>query len=97
MESDNMESYNTENVLEPYAEGYMFQCPGCKLGHIVRVGQSSGPNWTFNGSLDKPTFAPSLVVHHSGRGHEEHCHSYITNGKIQFLQDCTHELAGKNR
>lgn len=23
------------------------------------------------------------------------CHSYVTNGKIQYLSDCTHELAGK--
>jgi Family of unknown function (DUF6527) len=23
------------------------------------------------------------------------CHSFITDGKIQFLDDCTHELAGK--
>lgn len=23
------------------------------------------------------------------------CHSFIRNGKIQYLNDCTHELAGK--
>ncbi len=23
------------------------------------------------------------------------CHSFVTNGRIQFLGDCTHELAGK--
>ena len=23
------------------------------------------------------------------------CHSYVTDGKIQFLSDCTHDLAGK--
>lgn len=23
------------------------------------------------------------------------CHSFVTNGSIQFLADCTHELAGK--
>lgn len=23
------------------------------------------------------------------------CHSFITNGKIQFLNDCTHHLAGQ--
>lgn len=23
------------------------------------------------------------------------CHSYITNGQIQFLSDCTHKLAGQ--
>ncbi|WP_281681813.1 DUF6527 family protein [Zunongwangia profunda] len=25
----------------------------------------------------------------------EVCHSFVTNGKIRFLNDCTHELAGK--
>lgn len=23
------------------------------------------------------------------------CHSYVTDGRIQFLSDCTHELAGQ--
>jgi hypothetical protein len=23
------------------------------------------------------------------------CHSFVTDGRIQFLSDCTHELAGK--
>ena len=23
------------------------------------------------------------------------CHSFVTDGKIQFLSDCTHELAGQ--
>jgi len=23
------------------------------------------------------------------------CHSYVTNGKIKYLSDCTHEFAGK--
>lgn len=23
------------------------------------------------------------------------CHSFVTNGKIEFLSDCTHSLAGK--
>lgn len=25
----------------------------------------------------------------------ERCHSFVTDGQIQFLSDCTHELAGK--
>jgi hypothetical protein len=26
---------------------------------------------------------------------ESVCHSFVTNGQIQFLSDCTHELAGQ--
>src|SRR5574337_834951 len=43
----------------------MFFCPGCNCGHGVWV---TGPNkkskstWTWNGSLDKPTFSPSIKI-----------------------------------
>jgi hypothetical protein len=53
--------------------------------------------WTFNGDLERPTFSPSLLV--TGYLNKKHpngiCHSYITNGQIQYLGDSTHELAGK--
>lgn len=53
--------------------------------------------WTFNGNLEKPTFSPSLLV--TGYLNAEQpdgvCHSYITDGKIQYLSDSTHEYAGK--
>jgi hypothetical protein len=28
-------------------------------------------------------------------GKNDICHSFIKNGKIQYLSDCTHELKGK--
>lgn len=31
-----------------------------------------------------------LLVHH-----KEVCHSYVTDGKIRFLGDCTHKLVGQ--
>ena len=72
-----------------------FFCPGCNRQHIVHV---SKPNewaaiWTWNKSLDKPTFTPSLHVNSSDP--ESCCHSFVRNGFIQFLPDCHHELAGK--
>lgn len=72
----------------PEYRGYMFNCPGCKEIHV--------PNqtWGFNGDLDKPTFTPSILVTHPGKP-SPRCHSFVTDGKIQFLNDCTHELAGK--
>ena len=67
---------------------YVFHCPGCNYSHIIEV-----PRWTWNGSLDSPTFNPSLLVNNN---HPElRCHSFIRDGKIQFLGDCFHELAGK--
>lgn len=45
----------------------LFWCPGCGCAHAVWVaaeGQSSpsGSNWGWNGSMDRPTFTPSVLV-----------------------------------
>lgn len=78
---------------------WAFDCPGCGIGHTFRV-EGAGPKWTFNGDPDNPTFSPSLLVRWpkmgaDGRSHEFRCHSYVRNGKIEFLADCDHALAGK--
>lgn len=54
--------------------------------------------WGFNGDYDCPTFTPSLNTWWGGEGSGiplHRCHSFITDGKIQFLGDCTHELVGQ--
>jgi hypothetical protein len=68
-------------------ERIWFWCPGCNEAHAVRVNSDRHPCWTWNNSLDAPTFTPSLLVAGSKR-----CHSFITNGKIRFLGDCDHDL-----
>lgn len=70
-----------------------FKCPACKVTHGLNVDESKNPCWEFNGSMDFPTFKPSLKVTW-GPNVDRICHSHIYNGKIQFLGDCTHELAG---
>jgi hypothetical protein len=65
---------------------YVFHCPGCQYGHPVEV-----PRWIWNGSYDHPTFQPSLLC--NGHDPKSRCHSYIKDGKIQFLSDCYHPLA----
>jgi hypothetical protein len=67
---------------------YVFHCPGCRYGHNVEV-----PRWAWNGSFDKPTFSPSLLVNKDDAG--SRCHSFVRDGKIQFLQDSHHELRGQ--
>jgi len=53
------------------------------------------PNWTWNGSIDRPTVKPSVLTR-GGDEHGEHiCHSFINDGRVQFLGDCTHEFAGQ--
>lgn len=40
------------------------------------------------------TIMPSVLV--TGGGDTKYrCHSYIKNDQIEFLADCSHELAGK--
>lgn len=70
---------------------YVFHCPGCGYGHPFEVGAPNGTGWTWNGSLTSPTFHPSLLIDHPGK----RCHSFVTEGRIQFLTDCHHHLAGQ--
>jgi hypothetical protein len=78
--------------------GQIFFCPGCKSEHAVNT---SGPRWTYNGNPDAPTFSPSILVTYDGRDelgmpHRiSACHSFVRDGMIQFLGDCTHELANQ--
>lgn len=78
-----------------------FHCPGCDETHVVPVSGSHA--WGWNGSDDSPTFTPSILIYaiepmwtdDEGKTHGHRCHSFVKDGKIQFLQDCTHTLAGK--
>ena len=78
---------------------YVFECPGCGCLHFVQTGQPTrflNIVWGFNGDLDKPTVTPSILITSSWQGKEEsRCHSFVRNGNIEFLNDCTHEMAGK--
>lgn len=76
-------------------------CPGCDAFHalIIRstpaldalVSSGKAPIWGWNGNLESPTFTPSYLV----QSEAGICHSYITDGHIQFLSDCTHHLTGQ--
>jgi len=55
-----------------------------------------GVRWTFNGDINKPTFNPSLLNHIEHNDYPKYrCHLYVKEGKIQYLNDCTHKLAGQ--
>lgn len=72
-----------------------FPCPGCGNYHsfcIKRESNEAGPLWQWNGSLDKPTFSPSLLV---GQGTKSQCHLFVTDGRIIYLSDCWHDLRGQ--
>jgi hypothetical protein len=70
---------------------YWFWCPGCKGNHRYEV-----PHWTFNGNLERPSFTPSLLMNRGSTNPTVPvCHLFMTDGEIRFLNDCTHDLAGK--
>ena len=66
---------------------FLFWCPGCECGHHLDT-----KRWTWNGSMTKPTANPSLSVRISDT---EKCHFWVKEGKLHFLNDCTHDLAGQ--
>lgn len=82
-----------ENV---YKGAYSFYCPGCKETHVVFTQPiDNWPVWGFNADLDRPTVTPSIKVIKPMADKENVCHSFITDGRIEFLSDCTHELRGQ--
>lgn len=86
-----------------------FICRGCDEGHDVPVDGPRA--WGWNGQLDRPTLTPSLLVKGKRRLTEDEyqrliagekleiparvCHSIVTDGRIEYLDDCTHALAGQ--
>lgn len=94
------------NVLNPVeGGGFTFWCLGCEEEHQINTGKD---RWEFNGDLEKPTFTPSYLTWLDPNPEADpkfdtkgkyrngfRCHSYITDGKIQYLEDCTHKLAGQ--
>lgn len=82
----------------------MFWCPGCENVHAV------DEKWEYNGNPELPTFSPSvLATHRRPEGYsndnpapvgydgpmvEHRCHSFVRDGRIEYLTDCTHSLAG---
>lgn len=104
-------------LVDPGRAG--FWCPGCAQMHVIPVAlvHNPGANWGWNGSMEAPTFTPSILVrtgHHVPGWQGPNCwcnskdpdgedwgfgcgicHSFVTDGQIQFLGDCTHALAGQ--
>nr|WP_182312059.1 DUF6527 family protein [Comamonas testosteroni] len=89
------------NVIKKNDELLRFNCPGCRREHAIQHGSDFGPNWGWNGSLSKPTFTPSVLVTYEGKdaglagAPPAVCHTFVTDGRIQFLGDCTHVMAGQ--
>jgi hypothetical protein len=72
-------------------EQYLYWCEGCGYEHAFALHENGGHH-SFNGDLDNPTVSPSLVQNFTPG---KMCHSFIRDGKIQYLGDCWHHLKGQ--
>jgi hypothetical protein len=80
-------------------------CPACEELHDFAVEQpfTNGARWTVSGlGFEAPTLSPSMnitvgpfPVGSEKPGAMEVCHYFLTNGKLLYLTDCTHRLAGQ--
>ena len=93
-----------------FIEGGYVPCSPDKATHIilempgpisyrmipVSADGTGGPSWSWNRSVDKPTLKPSILTRsYDGPNVKVLCHSFVTDGMVRFLGDCTHEFAGK--
>lgn len=90
------------SIGSPGNHGIAFWCPGCRGAHVIYYQREGpGPLWRWDGNAEAPTISPSILVTYSGTdaGEDdappERCHSFVRAGRIEFLGDCTHELAGR--
>jgi hypothetical protein len=78
-----------------------WECPASICGDhsipVRRTGVEAKRNWEFNGDVNNPTIKPSIKATWAYVDDKptKTCHFFITNGRIEFCGDCTHELAGK--
>lgn len=62
--------------------------------HGSRDKSGRSPIWTWNGDTEKATIKPSIRSQ-GGRDGKVVTHVWVNDGMVQFLGDCTHDLAGK--
>lgn len=79
-----------------------FWCPGCKGGHTITYGATE--TWQWDGDAEHPTLAPSVLAHAHAVSFDEAggdrtwqplCHSFVRNGRIEYLAGSEHDLAGQ--
>ena len=73
-------------------QGYMITSPATGMNVMF------DKRWSFNGDFDKPTFRPSMLMQYPAEnpetGHVRE-HFFVTDGRIKYLADCHHDMAGK--
>ncbi len=79
-------------------EAIAFLCPGCDRIHTIDLTVPGSVRWTFNGNPHKPTITPSWRAqwtYSDGKCPTKICQWTLTDGWLQFHDDCTHRLSGQ--
>lgn len=59
---------------------------------VILKGTREGTHcWSWNGDTERPTLKPSIPT----TSHTMRCHTFVNDGQVQFLSDCSHELSGQ--
>jgi hypothetical protein len=86
--------------VKEYDYAWVVKCPAKGFIEVPRDGR-----WSYNGDPFNPTFSPSINeawgkpgqsledFRREGPAGRNHC--FIRDGKIEYLGDCTHRLAGQ--
>lgn len=98
---------NIMGVLNVAGAQILFWCPGCDKPHAISTnlwgfdGNYERPTFTpsvlvapvpclINEDLELPE-----LVAPENKSMTPNCHSFVRGGRIEFLSDCTHSLAGQ--
>ena len=87
----------TRIIQTPTGQRLTFWCPGCDNWHQIGIAGAE-PVWQWDGDKDHPTVFPSIRVDQNWPeedGGPRVCHSFLRAGMLEFLNDCTHPLAGQ--
>lgn len=78
----------------------VFWCSGCQEAHCCRYWskEPKSPCWWWNQLEHAPTLSPSVLCNHgdwSQAAGRTRCHLFVRDGRLEYLADCGHVLAGQ--
>lgn len=79
----------------------IFNCPACNDIHAFKYysdpfkyTNTDKDPWKFNYNFDRPIIRPSISVDAGNSNINYKCHSYVEEGFIKYLDDCSHAMKG---
>jgi hypothetical protein len=86
-----LKNIDPETGAQFHHRQFLYWCLGCGYEHAFAL-TTEGGHHEFNMDLKNPTISPSLLYNFNP---EKICHSFIKEGKIEYLNDCWHHMKGQ--